>query len=126
MKVIALIVALIASAHAKSENVRNFKHDESLVRNYANITRLEDILNLFNLNKIGASWKELSMQVSRECSHDMARYLDGLEERKIWALKSKRKHNFCIIAHEPRNFIEQPSAEENGNVSKALLHKELQ
>lgn len=89
MKVITIIFALLVSAHAKSENVRNLKHDENLVRNYLNITRLEDILNLFNINKIGASWKELNVQLNRECARDMTDYLDGLEERKIWALKSK-------------------------------------
>lgn len=98
MKVIAIIFALVISVHAKSENVRNIKHE---VRNYANLTRLEDILNLFNIDKIGSSWKELNAQVGRECSRDMTEYLNGLEEKKIWALKSKsyceRKHNFCII-----------------------------
>lgn len=89
MKIITILFALVVSAHAKSENVRNFKHDEHVARNYANITRLEDILNLFNINKIGSSWKELSTQVTRECSRDMTEYLDGLEEKKIWALKSK-------------------------------------
>lgn len=89
MKVITIIFAIVLSAHAKSENVNNLKNTEIVIRNYANLTRLEDILNLFNVDKIGTSWKELSTQVNRECSRDMTAYLDGLEEKKIWALKSK-------------------------------------
>jgi hypothetical protein len=99
MKVIAIIFALVISAHAKSENVRNLKHE---VRNYANLTRLEDILNLFNIDKIGSSWKELNTHVNRECSRDMTEYLNGLEEKKIWALKSK---SFCCVFFRRESII---------------------
>ena len=90
MKVIVIIFSLLLSAYAKSENVKNIKLDENRAKNYVNITRLEDILNLFNINKIGASWKELSSRVNHKCSRDMTDYLEGLDKRKIWALKSKK------------------------------------
>lgn len=94
MKVITIILLLVSSAYAKSENVRNIKSDETfVVKNYANITRLGDILNLFSINKIGSSWKEVSLQLSRKCARDMTEYLNGLEEKKIWALKSMFR--FC-------------------------------
>jgi hypothetical protein len=90
MKVITIFLAVLASsAHAKSENIRNNKEENFVVRNYANITRLGDILNLFDINKVGASWKEVNLLVNRNCARDMSQYLDGLEEKRIWALKSE-------------------------------------
>lgn len=97
MKVITIILLLVSSAYAKSENVRNIKPDESfVVKNYANITRLGEILNLFSINKIGSSWKEISLQLSRKCARDMSEYLSGLEERKFWALKSKFSSDYAL------------------------------
>lgn len=94
MKVITLfLLLLVSSAYAKSENIRNnLKSDESsnfVAKNYANLTRLGDILNLFSINKIAAAWKEVNLKLDKKCAREMTEYLNGLEEKKIWALKSE-------------------------------------
>lgn len=62
---------------------------DSPVRNYENLTRIEDILNLISVQVIGSQWKNIHSRVSANCAHDMTNYLNGLEKKEIWAIKSK-------------------------------------
>lgn len=64
--------------------------ESDLVQNYENLTRIEEILELFSINIIGKQWKELHKKIRNEkCAHDLNAYLNGLAKKKIWALKSK-------------------------------------
>ena len=60
------------------------------VQNYENLTRMEDILELFSVDIIGAQWENIYEKIqNKQCAKDMTEYLNGLSKRKIWAMKSK-------------------------------------
>lgn len=59
------------------------------VTNFDNIELISDLLDLFNLAELGRQWSEVSGQLTTDCRIDMTQYLDGLNVRKLWALKSK-------------------------------------
>lgn len=60
------------------------------VQNYENLTRIEDILELFSVDIIGAQWENIYEKIhDKQCAKDMTEYLNGLSNRKIWAMKSK-------------------------------------
>lgn len=71
--------------HVDSSNIKN----KDLVRNFYNLTRIEDLLDLFNMNEIGAQWKQIHDKVNPICAQNMMEYLSGLEKRTIWAIKSE-------------------------------------
>ena len=57
-----------------------------------NLTMTSDLLDLFNLRRISDLWPEIvGEQVieNTNCTDDFKEYLDGHEQAKIWALKSK-------------------------------------
>lgn len=56
---------------------------------FTNLTRISDMLNVFNVQNIGSFWNVLDKHLNRNCSKDMYDYLEGLRNGKIWALKSK-------------------------------------
>lgn len=60
------------------------------IQNYENLTRMEDILELFSVDIIGAQWENIYEKIhNKQCAKDMTEYLNGLSKRKIWAMKSK-------------------------------------
>lgn len=63
--------------------------NKDLVRNFYNLTRIEDLLDLFSMNEIGAQWKQIHDKVNPICARNMIEYLSGLEQRTIWAIKSE-------------------------------------
>lgn len=93
------LILIVNRVHSQS-NVDELKYESStrtnylkndlVVRNYNNLTRIEDILELFSVSFIGSQWKEIYSKLRSEiCAKDMTEYLSGLEEKKIWAIKSK-------------------------------------
>lgn len=62
---------------------------DSLVRNYENLTRIEEILELFSVDVIGSQWTNIHKRLSTVCARNMMEYLSGLEQKEIWAIKSK-------------------------------------
>lgn len=59
-----------------------------------NVTLTSDLLDLFNLKRIIDLWPDLAQEskLGENCTDDMSAYLSGLEEQRIWALKS----GFCV------------------------------
>lgn len=92
-KIVIPIIIFLVVNFAQSQSI----HDETqkqtkmfgTVRNYDNLTRIEEILELFSVHVIGAEWTKIHSRLSPACSHDMVEYLDGLEQSKIWAIKSE-------------------------------------
>lgn len=72
----------------KSSHVKHLKRD-TVVRNYDNITRIEDVLELFSIDVIGSQWMKIHDKLSFVCAQNMMEYLSGLERKEIWAIKSK-------------------------------------
>lgn len=62
---------------------------EPLIRNYENLTRIEEILELFSVDVIGSHWTQIHKRLSTVCARNMMEYLSGLEQKEIWAIKSK-------------------------------------
>lgn len=57
-----------------------------------NITLTSDLLDLFNLRRVYNLWPQIleeSLIENENCTRDFEEYFWGLEEQKIWALKSK-------------------------------------
>lgn len=71
----------------------------NLIQNFTNLIRISDILDVFDLEQIGADWDIVGQQIGTNCSTDMTDYLQGLKTGKIWAIKSKFiiLHSFNII-----------------------------
>lgn len=106
MKILTIgitIVLTLHCVHAQSQNdptsgINHLKKD-SLVHNYENITRIEEILELFSVGVIGSRWTKIHKKLSTVCAENMMKYLNGLEQKEIWAIKSKLfKCVFCLSA----------------------------
>lgn len=98
-KLIIIVLKLAFISHnvvASQSNIddastrRNYLGASSLVRNYNNLTRIGDILDLFSVDVIGQNWSEkIHKRLSSGCAFNMMEYLSGLEQKEIWAIKSK-------------------------------------
>jgi hypothetical protein len=91
----------LASA-IESKNVDSYpvleKSANDVTRNFSKLVRIGEILDLFSINRIGALWTVIEPQLSAGCSNDMMVYFRGLENEKLWALKSKcQAKNAAII-----------------------------
>lgn len=64
---------------------------EAAAENFTNMVRLEDVLVIFDLNEIAANWPKIRHDLRSNCQHDMQAYLRGLQQHKMWAIKSKLK-----------------------------------
>lgn len=62
---------------------------ESTAENFTNLVRLEDVLVIFDLNEIAANWPKVRHDLRSNCQLDMNEYLRGLQQHKMWAIKSK-------------------------------------
>lgn len=77
-----------------SDSIRNTVNESRnvLKRDSMNMTDLmgiENMLRLFDADILVKQWTDLQKTISGECKVDMQEYVDGLMERKLWALKSK-------------------------------------
>jgi hypothetical protein len=81
------------SSSLESKNVDSYpvleKSANDVTRNFSKLVRIGEILDLFSINRIGALWTVIEPQLSAGCSNDMMVYFRGLENEKLWALKSK-------------------------------------
>lgn len=85
---LVLIFHRVQSEDFKSSHINYLKRD-TVVRNYDNITRIEEILELFSVDVIGSQWTKIHDKLSTVCAQNMMEYLSGLERKEIWAIKSK-------------------------------------
>jgi hypothetical protein len=87
---LAIIISLcVNNVDAKNSSHINREVLEFVAKNYENITRLEDVLDIYNINTIGLNWINVSGHLGKSCAYNMMEYLNGLQERKIWAMKSE-------------------------------------
>lgn len=85
---LVLLVLCVAKSTSQVQDVYQVgKGDER------NVTLTSELLDLFNLKRIMDLWPDLAQEdkLGENCTDDMAAYLSGLEEQRIWALKSE----FC-------------------------------
>lgn len=97
-----VVELLLITHHARSQSSNTFdastrtnllKKDLEL-RNYANLTSIGDILELFSVDVIGSQWLTIQPRLSTICARNMMEYLSGLEKKEIWAIKSKLAAEF--------------------------------
>lgn len=89
-----IAAASIAADPVHHSSARNIDQHQVIVskdngRNFTNLVRIADILDVFDLERVGDSWSMLSGQISGNCSIDMMDYLQGLQSGRLWAIKSK-------------------------------------
>ena len=94
MKIITITITIVLALHCvqtESQNDPriNILKKDSVVHNYENITRIEEILELFSVGVIGSQWTKIYKRLSTVCAENMMQYLNGLEQKEIWAIKSK-------------------------------------
>jgi hypothetical protein len=56
---------------------------------FRNLDVLETILNVFSIEDVGRRWNVVQDKLTASCASDMVQYLSGLQQRRIWAIKSK-------------------------------------
>lgn len=95
LKAFVLVLVLSGCVHSQSSESPKYDSSSSAVRNYDNLTRIEDVLELFSVDVIGSQWKTIYSRLSHHCANDMVAYLSGLEKKEIWAIKSKFSSRFC-------------------------------
>lgn len=68
-------------------SVRSFSMDNNY--NITNLIRIGDVINVYRIEHIGATWGEYKSRVNQNCSKDLFDYVKGLEDGKQWAVKSE-------------------------------------
>lgn len=82
--------ATTATTNSSSNKGINLAVDSSFTTdNITNLTRIGDILNVFQIENIGAAWGLFRNRVNRNCSNDLFDYIKGLQGGKLWAIKSE-------------------------------------
>lgn len=67
---------------------RNTMRKESQM-NTTELLGIESMLRLFDADILVKQWPVLQKSVSGECQEDLQTYVNGLQQRKLWALKSE-------------------------------------
>lgn len=57
--------------------------------NFTNLLRLEDVLMVFDIDELAAKWTKNQHEFKSECAQDMTELFRGLQQHKLWAIKSK-------------------------------------
>ena len=90
MELKKFLLTLLSIFFARGQNLTEDDHIQNhSVRDYSNITRIENILNIFNIEYVGKNWITVNKKINKKCAYNMMQYLDGLQGKKSWAMKSK-------------------------------------
>lgn len=57
--------------------------------NFTNLLRLGDVLTVFDLTQLANKWPQVKDALQPRCAAQMTNYFRGLQQRKLWAIKSK-------------------------------------
>lgn len=66
-------------------------------KNYTNLIRINELLDVFNIQNVGASWSIIRGLLGNNCSRDMIDYFQGLQDGDVWAIKSMLGFFFCYL-----------------------------
>lgn len=75
-----------------SENVSFDEYDDLILNNTIpkyNITGVDDYLKIIDVSKLSKRFPNFAPLVGKSCRNDLAKFIRGLYEHKIWAVKSK-------------------------------------
>lgn len=62
-----------------------------------NWTSLSDMLDIFSARNLVRNWIEGKYPVGIQCGKDITRYINGLKNEELWALKGKLNLFICLI-----------------------------
>lgn len=68
----------------ENEDVSHSRVDQ----NFTNLIRINELLDVFNIENVGASWASIQGHLNANCSRDMTDYFQGLQDGDVWAIKS--------------------------------------
>lgn len=57
--------------------------------NFTDLVRLGDVLTVFDLTQLANKWPQVKDTLQLGCAAQMTNYFRGLQQRKLWAIKSK-------------------------------------
>uniref|UniRef100_A0A182SX46 Uncharacterized protein n=1 Tax=Anopheles maculatus TaxID=74869 RepID=A0A182SX46_9DIPT len=63
--------------------------DQNINFSFDRLILLEEKLTVFDIKRIATGWSTLRPRLSGQCGEQMTQYLQGLQQEKLWALKSK-------------------------------------
>lgn len=84
---VIILKSFVLSQSPASEQSK-VKNDNA-IHNYGNLTSIRELLELFSIEYIGTDWMNIHKSLSHQCSRDTTKYLNGLSQRRVWAIKSK-------------------------------------
>lgn len=82
-----------------SENVSFNEYDDIILNSTIpkyNISGVDDYLKIIDVSKLSKKFPNFAPLVGKSCRNDLAKYIKGLHEHKIWAVKSKSIIFFVI------------------------------
>lgn len=83
MKFILIVNVILLCAFVRGQQ------NDVMTHNYGNISSIREILEIFSIEYVGSDWMNIHTKMSRQCSDDMTKYLNGLSQKRVWAIKSK-------------------------------------
>lgn len=61
----------------------------SSLDNFTDLVRLSDVLMVFDLKQLANKWSHVKDALQPNCAAHMTNYFRGLQQRKLWAIKSE-------------------------------------
>lgn len=101
--VLLCVAQIIGNSSPSDRNTHNLSLNQSSVPlslnnkadNFTDLLRLEDVLMVFNLKRLANKWTDVQHELKPKCAGQMTEYFRGLQQHKLWAVKSKQF--WCII-----------------------------
>lgn len=85
-----VLVLCLATSYAQVDYVVEEEQGEDSA--VANVTLISDMLDLFNLKRTMKLWPDMMQEnliENSNCTDELEAYFQGIEEKRIWALKSE-------------------------------------
>lgn len=85
-----VLVLCLATSYGQVENVVEEEQEKDSA--VANVTLISDMLDLFNLKRTMKLWPDMVQEnliENSNCTDELEEYFQGIEEQRIWALKSE-------------------------------------
>ena len=76
----------------RTRSLPRYDDEDASNRNW---TTISEMLDIYSSKNLAMNWKAGKFPVTSECDRDVTRYIEGLKNHEIWALKGnfKKKKN---------------------------------
>lgn len=93
-----------------ADSIRNTVNESrmqmAVVANDTNLLGLESMLRIVDAEILVQQWNDLQKSVSGPCKEDLQEYVEGLQDKLLWALKSKSLLNILMIVHYYKLYLD--------------------